>query len=195
MPQVEDAEEMRKRILSIALSGLRVVLLDNVTKLGGPIIDAALTSTMWRDRILGVSKEVIAPLRPVWIATGNNIEIRGDIIRRTNLVRLESDAERPDARSGFRHDPLVHWVRANRARLVTACLTILRAYCVAGRPKVDMMPWGRFEDWSTNVRAPLIWAGEPDPYLTREKLEEADTRTGYEAQLLDALGHAVRIPR
>lgn len=174
MPQVEDGEEARKRMLSLALSGLRAVLLDNVTRIGGPVMDAALTSTIWRDRILGVSREVTAPLRPVWMATGNNVELRGDIVRRVNFIRLEADTDTPDARTGFRHDPLIPWIREGRPELVRACLTILRAYAVAGRPRVEMRPWGRYEEWSDHVRAPLIWAGLPDPCLTRDMLEVGD---------------------
>ena len=183
MPQVEDGEETRKRMLSLALSGLRAVLLDNVTRIGGPVMDAALTSTIWRDRILGVSKEVTAPLRPVWMATGNNVELRGDVVRRVNLIRLEADTDTPDARTGFRHDPLIPWIRERRPELVRACLTILRAYAVAGRPRAEMRAWGRYEQWSDHVRAPLIWAGLPDPCLTREMLEVSDARGPFEEQL------------
>ncbi|MBI5537888.1 MAG: hypothetical protein HY898_34520 [Deltaproteobacteria bacterium] len=174
-PQTSDGEEMRKRIMAIALGGVRVVLLDNLTKLGGPVMDAALTSTMWSDRILGVSAEKRMPLLVTWIATGNNVEFIGDAVRRINLVRLEPDCDQPDARTGFKHSPLVPWVRENRPRLVRAALTVLRAFVVAGRPKIDMPAWGSFEAWSDLIRASLIWAGQPDPYLSRAKLAEGDS--------------------
>jgi hypothetical protein len=175
MPQTSEDEELRKRITSLALAGVRAVLLDNVTKLGGPVLDAALTSTVWSDRMLGVNRNVTLPLLMTWTATGNNVRLIGDIVRRINLVRLEPDCEQPDARTGFRHHPLIPWVRENRPKLVRAALTILRAYVADGRPTVPMTAWGRFEAWSDLVRASLIWAGQPDPYQTRAKLEEADT--------------------
>ena len=53
-------------------------------------------------------------------------------------------------------------------------LTVLRAYCVAGKPKQDIKNFARFEDWSSCVRAALVWLGEPDPCLGREKLIEND---------------------
>jgi hypothetical protein len=134
-----------------------------------------------------------------WIATGNNVGLRGDIVRRINLVRLEPDCERPDARTGFRHNPLIPWVRANRGLLARAAMTILRAYCVAGRPTVEMASWGRFEAWSELVRGSLVWAGQPDPYLSRDKLEEADAEGAAIdvlflglAEIMEAIGQADR---
>lgn len=174
-PQTKDDEELRKRILAIAMSGCRVVLFDNVTNLGGPVMDAALTSTTWIDRILGVSKtSKELPLLVNWIATGNNVALKGDVVRRILLVRLDPDCEQPDARTGFKHDPLIPWVRANRGRLVAAALTILRAYVAAGRPAVDLPSWGSYDTWSALVRGSLVWAGQPDPYLTRARLVHGD---------------------
>src|SRR5262249_49364133 len=48
-----DEDELRKRILSLALAGDRLVLLDNLEgKFGNAVLDAALTATSWRDRVL-----------------------------------------------------------------------------------------------------------------------------------------------
>jgi len=60
-----------------------------------------------------------------------------------------------------------------RAHYLTAALTILRAYVVAGRPAVPGRPMGSFESWSRNVAAPLIWLGLPDPVSTQDALREA----------------------
>lgn len=184
LSEVTDHDEERKRITSIAMQGDRLVLLDNVTRLGSPALEAALTSTYWQDRVLGSSDSVRLPLFVSWMATGNNVLIRGDMIRRINLVRLEPDCEQPERRTGFRHPDLFRWVADNRGRLVRAALTILRAYHAAGRPRVDMTPWGSFEGWSAAVRAPLIFAGMPDPYETRAKLEEGNSDTGTLSALL-----------
>src|SRR4029078_7193213 len=49
-----DGAEMRKVITSVALAGDRAVLLDNIGgAFGLPSLDAALTSTKWKDRLLG----------------------------------------------------------------------------------------------------------------------------------------------
>ena len=73
---------MRKAITALAIAGERLVLLDNLWRLGDASLDAALTSTEWSDRILGHTKEVRVPLLMTWWGTGNNIEVYGDTSRR-----------------------------------------------------------------------------------------------------------------
>ncbi|OGT57702.1 MAG: hypothetical protein A3E01_02895 [Gammaproteobacteria bacterium RIFCSPHIGHO2_12_FULL_63_22] len=169
-------DEMRKRITAIALAGDRTVMIDNVSgPLGCPSLDAALTSTVWVDRVLGKSENTNAlPLLTVWYATGNNVEVRGDLARRTLHIRLESPEENPEERQDFAHANIRQYAHDNRHRLVPAALTILRAYCTAGRPAIPgVAPWGSFEGWSNLVRQALIWAGQPDPGETRAGLAEA----------------------
>src|SRR5262249_23292514 len=65
--------------------------------------------------------------------------------------------------------------------------TIMRAYIVVGRPAQDMAPYGGFEEWSTMVRAPLVWLGCGDPCASRDEIEDTDPDTEKLASLLDAL--------
>jgi hypothetical protein len=186
MAPTEDDAEMRKRITALAIAGVPHVLLDNVAgALGGPSIDAALTSTTWRDRVLGESRDVELPLTAVWYATGNNVQLAGDLARRVCHARLESPFEHPEERRDFRHPDLLGWVRENRAALVVAGLTVLRAYFVAGAPEKRLPMWGSFEAWTRVVRQALVWAGQADPAETREQLRrEADSSEGSHAELV-----------
>jgi hypothetical protein len=172
-----DDDEMRKVITSVAVSGERLILLDNIADtIGGAAFDAMLTATDWSDRWLGTNKLVCAPLVATWYATANNAALRGDTGRRVCHVRLESDLESPEERTGFRHPDLLAWVRQERGRLLVAALTILAAYCRAGRPGQDLPPWGSYEAWTGLVRAAVVWVGLPDPGLTRLELaKRADT--------------------
>jgi hypothetical protein len=172
-----DDDELRKRVTSLALAGDRLVLFDNLEgRFGGPVLDAALTGTAWKDRILGGNRMAEAPLYMTWFATGNNVAVVADTARRVCHCRLESPDERPEERSGFRHPDLLAWVGASRGRLLAAALTLLRAYCVAGRPDQGLPAWGSFEGWSRLVRSAVVWVGLPDPGATRLLLQEsADT--------------------
>ena len=116
------------------------------------------------------------PLNVVWYGTGNNCELRADTSRRTCHVRMESTAERPEERGGFRHPHLRQHLRRNRDRLLSAALTVLRGWVVAGRPRSGLSPWGSYESWSDLVREALVWAGLPDPGLTRVALQTAADR-------------------
>lgn len=169
-------EEMRKTITAIALAGDPLVLLDNVaTTFGGSALDAALTSRTWKDRILGESKMTPdLPLFTIWLATGNNVALKGDILRRIVPCRLVPDVERPEERTDFKHPRLVLHVQKHRVGLVTAALTILRAYVVAGRPDQNLTPFGSYESWSEVVRSAIHWTIKVDPCKAREDLRAAD---------------------
>jgi len=165
-PYTREDEELRKRITAHLLAGDRLALIDNVPAgagVGWPALDMALTGEVWRDRILGRSELAGLPTGVCWYVTGNNLAVRGDMARRLLRVRVDAKEERPQERSDFRHAPLVGWIRSDRSRLVSAALTILRAYIVAGRPDQELQPFGSFEGWSGLVRSALVWAGLADP--------------------------------
>ncbi len=138
-----DEDELRKRITSIVLAGDRLVMFDNLGgKFGNATLDAALTGTRWKDRLLGVNRMVAAPMYQTWYATGNNVAVAADTARRICHCRLESPLERPEERSDLRHRDRLGWVGANRGRLLAAALTILRGYCAAGRLDQRLPAWG-----------------------------------------------------
>jgi hypothetical protein len=169
----DDEDELRKRITSLVLSGDRLVLFDNLAgSFGNAVLDAALTGTAWKDRLLGVNRMAEGPLYIAWYATGNNVGIAADTARRVCHVRLESPEEHPEKRQDFQHPNLLVWVGENRARLLVAALTILRGYCAAGRPDLGLPAWGSFEGWSALVRSAVVWTGLPDPGETRLLLQE-----------------------
>jgi hypothetical protein len=174
-PDTDD--ELRKRITSIALAGDRMVLLDNIaTKFGGSALDSALTGMTWRDRFLGrMEMTAELPLFTVWYATGNNVSLKGDIIRRIVPCRLASRVERPEERTDFEiQGDLLEYVARERPRLVAAALTILRAHAAAGWPDGGLTPLGSFDQWSRVVRSAVHWATGLDPCLTRETIRASD---------------------
>ncbi|MCL2776815.1 MAG: hypothetical protein FWD73_02340 [Polyangiaceae bacterium] len=177
-PLPESDEEFRKRITALLLEGERLVVIDNVADtISMPSFDAVLTATSWRDRMLGKNASVALDNLTLWAATGNNLVIGGDLGRRTLHIRLESRVEDPEARTGWKHNPLLSWVSTERPRLVRAALTILRAHAVAGRPTEGVKPWGSFESWSAVVASAVAFVDMPNPQSTREGLSSsADTK-------------------
>jgi hypothetical protein len=172
MSNPESDAEARKLITAIAIEGDPIVLVDNLgpTGFGCPSIDAALTGTTWKNRKLTTNETSEMPLLTVWCGSGNNVALKGDTARRVAHIRLESLLENPEERTGFRHPDLLGWVTAERPRLLSAALTILRGYCAAGKPSQGLLPWGSFEGWSDLVRSAVVWAGLADPGLAREEL-------------------------
>lgn len=185
-PHTDDDAEWRKRLLAIGLAGDPLILIDNVSGLlGTPALDAALTSETWSDRLLATNETPTVPLRPLWMATGNNVELAGDTPRRTLHVRLESRLELPETRTGFNHPDLLGYIREYRGTALSAALTVLRGFHVAGRPDQNLPPWGSYEGWSGLVRQALVWCQMEDPCLT--KVEGGSSRSEAERLIVGLL--------
>lgn len=165
-PEASDDDEWRKRITSLMRDGTTVVTIDNVQRrLEAPSLASVLTARVWRERVLGQTGTQEWPQRATWIATGNNIQLGGDLARRCYWIRLDSGLEEPWRRptEGFRHHPLLPWVAERRGELLAALLVLARAWYAAGRPQPGVRPTlGSFETWSAIVSGILAHAGVPD---------------------------------
>jgi hypothetical protein len=141
--------------------------------LGSESLCTFLTTSVWRERFLGVSRDHAVPTNTVVVVTGNNLALVGDLTRRFLLCRIDPGVERPEERE-FTRDLRAHVLR-HRPRLVTAALTIMRGYVAAGRPRpAGTKPLGSFESWDRLVRGAVLWLGLPDPVGTRLELVESD---------------------
>lgn len=168
---LHNPQELQKLITSIAMAGDPVVLFDNLSgSLGNEALDRALTAPEWQDRRVHTNNTVVLPLRTTWLATGNNTDVVGDTSRRVLPIRLRSDLDRPEERTGFRISNFIQHVRDRHCELYIAAITILAGYIRAGRPRQNLREFGSFESWSGLVRASLLWAGLSDPLQTRQRL-------------------------
>jgi len=187
LPPVKDDEELRKRMLSVLLECDPISSLDNCdSDLRSGTLCLSLTQDFFKDRVLGKNTTArVSTLSTVWAATGNNLMVRGDMLRRVVPIDLDSASETPEERT-FDIPDIKQYVLDNRVALVNAALTIVMAYVEAGRPDVAVEPLGSFEGWSEVVRCALIWAGCADPCEGRKRLEAVDPDEVQLGELLDA---------
>lgn len=179
--QGKSAEEDEKRLATVLMAGDAVLTIDNCDRpLAGDTLCTTLTQEFIAARILGKSELSRMPTNILIMATGNNLEVVGDLSRRTLICRLDTGEERPDLIE-YDFDPREEAL-ARRPELVAAGLTILRAYIAAGRP-TQASAIGSFERWNV-VREALIWLGAADPADTRERVISDDPRKGELAELL-----------
>jgi len=180
----ENEEENSKTLFSILRGGDPAVLFDNVeAEIRNTDLCRVLTAPSVTGRILGVSEMVTLGTRTIFLFTGNNIQISGDMTRRTMICRIDAGVEHPEDRA-FDFDP-VRFVEENRAQLVADALIVLRAYSAARRP-VSLPRYNSFDDWDL-VRGALVWLGENDPRETIEALRANDTKREEKADLFIAL--------
>lgn len=174
----KDPDEWRKKITSALLADTPAVLLGNIAhRLDSEHLAAVLTDTQWRDRQLGQTKELTLPNRAVWAATGNNLAFSRELARRVVWIRLDARMETPESRRGFRHPNLLAHVRAHRAELVHAALTLVRAWLAAGRP-AGQLTMGSFEQYVAVMGGILDVAGIPGFLSNADELRlQADGET------------------
>lgn len=156
-------EEFRKLLLATLLEAPAVVVFDNLTSDIQPFgsFCTALTEPTIQGRVLGVSKNATVSTRSVFLSSGNNVGPVRDMARRVITIRLDPKVENPALRQ-FANAP-ASTLAQRRGEFVSYALTIIRAYRVAGSPRVNCTGFGSYDDWAELVRYPLLWLGVADP--------------------------------
>jgi len=135
LPAGKTEEETEKRLGALLRDGMSVVSIDNVSgELGGDALAQMTERPLVRMRILGKSEAPEFACKAAIFATGNNLVLVGDMVRRAVICTLDARVERPELRE-FKFDPIDR-VLQDRGPYVAGCLTISRAYKTAGAPKV-----------------------------------------------------------
>ncbi|QDT47228.1 hypothetical protein Pan258_12590 [Symmachiella dynata] len=162
----EKGEEQRKVITSQLVSGSTVNFFDNVKgKLHSQALESVLTSDIWRDRLLGGNTIIEVPNRSLWIASGNNLQVGYDMLRRCVPIRIDPKVPNPHMRDPkqFRHEDLLGWMKENHGEIVAALITMARAWWEAGCPEAPNLPaMGSYPNWCKTVGGILHVAGVAD---------------------------------
>lgn len=158
----KNEDEIQKALLSTLLQGRSLVAYDNLEGvLRSPSLAMALTAQDYEGRQLGVSQLKRPSNRCTWLATGNNIQLSGDLPRRCYHIRLNARSSHPELGRQFKHKNLLSWVATNRAELLRSLLIIARAWWSRGCPDVVADPLGTFEDWHRTIGGILAGAQIP----------------------------------
>jgi hypothetical protein len=158
-PAAIDADDLvpspRRSIDALRENGESIARITNGTT-RSPIV--------WR-RIHEVLQRARATHGFVWFASVTRAQGDAEVSRFALTARCEGG--RMTARDGDA------FIRGHATTdLLVAGLTILRAYQVAGRPDMRLTRWAGFEQWSTVVRAAVVWCGLPDPVTARGQAPE-----------------------
>ncbi|QSB14589.1 hypothetical protein JQS43_24475 [Natronosporangium hydrolyticum] len=135
-----DDAELRKVITAMLGSAAAVIVWDNLkegTAIDSPVLAQLLTSPSWSDRTLGSNRTFTAANDRLWLATGNNLRIGGDMATRTVLVRLDPKMPRPELRTNFTIPNLDQWIKDpdNRVTLLRHLLILAVDWIAHGAPR------------------------------------------------------------
>ncbi len=177
--------EMQKQIGAVLMAGDAFITLDNIEyPLRSEFLCQALTQASVAVRVLGESKTLKLPTSATFCATGNSLRFAGDLTRRVVLINLDARMERPEERV-FKRD-VIAVAKSDRVRLVTAGMTLLRAFIAQRGPRI-VPALGSFEGWSNLIRSALMWLGEADPLGNAAKVRENDPERERMLSILAAL--------
>lgn len=149
-PDKNTSGEWNKLIIGLLREGRSLNIFDNVE---GDFYSASLasllTTTTYKGRILGKNATEEYPNNATWIANGNNMQITHDLPRRCVWVRLATDTARPFERTDWKIPDIRRYSMENQSELLSAILTIARAWFVAKKPKPakTMQIMGGYEEW------------------------------------------------
>ena len=163
----------------------RAVLVDNIEhEFNSSQINAAMTSGFIEYRKLGTSETWRLILRAVLLATGNNLQIAGDLTGRALSARLVSEEEHPN----LTPHTFIPENRAEREfpQLLPIALRVLRAYLRA-KPAWDRAALGSFEEWDAVIRGCVHWLGYADPVATQKGISDTDPDRARKFELLTEL--------
>ncbi|MEV0149079.1 MULTISPECIES: hypothetical protein [unclassified Nonomuraea] len=176
---VRREEEMAKTITSLLIDTVEpVIVFDNVDSfdtISHGVLAALLTSTEWSSRLLGASSMATAVNDRLWMATGNNLTVGGDMASRSVLTRLDPRMERPEERTGFVIDDMWSWLENpnNRAHLLRALMILARAWIAAGAPRASVK-MRNFSAWAQVMGGLADFHGVTGFLSNRDELEGSD---------------------
>lgn len=189
----EDEAELRKQISSILdVTTAPIVQFDNVSGvLRSSTMSGLLTSDRWDDRRLGNMSMLSRRNDRLWMITGNNVLLGGDLVRRTLWCTIDPAMPHPEKRTGFAIANLKQFVAEHRGELVHALLVLIRAWVVAGRPIAQECGSDDFARWLEAVGGILAHAGVPGVVGHEDSARQVTGSDDDEWEAFMAAAHAV----
>jgi hypothetical protein len=158
-----DEEALSKALISTLLTTTApVVTFDNVRgAIRSSTLEGMLSNTEITDRYLGQSRDVTVKNDRVWIMTGNNAVVAGDLGPRILPIEIDPKVPNPELRS-FATD-LYAYVPKHRGEILVDLLTIIRAWVLDGQP-MEQDRTDEYGRWEGAMRGLLHWAEFPGTF-------------------------------
>ncbi|WP_214110686.1 hypothetical protein [Acrocarpospora catenulata] len=158
MPWAYADEELRKSITAVLAEQVGVVVWDNLaegTVIDSPTLALLVTAGVWSDRQLGASRNIATVNDRLWMATGNNLQVGGDMASRTVRVHLDPNMPRPEQRdqSRFGIPHLDQWITvpANQLTVLWHLLVLVLDWTSKGAPRAATLSMRQFTPWAHHL--------------------------------------------
>jgi hypothetical protein len=168
-------EEFEKMLGAALMQGRHVIALDNVPEkiaLRGTLLTQMMTEPQCEPRVLGESRNVVCDTTRLVFATGVNLSVVDDLVRRFLTARLDPKLENPSERK-FKRPDIVEEMRQERSRILSAIFTIVASYLHDAK-QVKTTALAGFPQFIHWVAEPLLWLGLPDIIQTARATKAAN---------------------
>jgi hypothetical protein len=181
-----DEAEWGKKLLSLVISGRRVMILDNLKgNLASAAFEAYLTSPYFSGRVLGGNTEFTGEAGATVLLTGNGLTTSPDLRRRVLMCELFSPLLRPEDRVFKKSlDPVR--IKELRPQILAACWGLVAAWDAAGQPGASMTS-ASFGRWGERVGGIVEHGGWACPLAAPKVATAGDTDASDIATLPDVL--------
>jgi hypothetical protein len=165
-----------------------VIVFDNVSGVvRSSALAGLLTSPTFQGRRLGTGVMVDAVNDRLWMITGNNAALGGDLARRSLRVKIDPGVPNPEARTRFAIPDFENWVRAHRGDLLWSMLTLVQHWVHIGSPVPSEIRADSYGKWVAVVGSILAAAGIPgtfdDPLASKANDPDAEEWEDFLAQV------------
>jgi hypothetical protein len=187
MSMSSNDNENAKKFFAALDTGATVMFIDNVprgTPVDNDILNQMITSPNYTDRRLCTGEMGTVSTRVLFIFTGNDLTLAGDLVSRAVLCTVNPPSSEPETLK-YDFDP-AEVVQRSREQFVADCLIILRAYIHAGRPGEDQLTAFRLKGYNL-LRGALVWLGMPDPALSQKDNRDDSPEMVERFRLLEVL--------
>lgn len=161
-----DEKEIKSMTTSLlATTSAPVVHVDNV---GGVLRSSYLAGLLtargeMQERELGKSSNLVFTNDRLWVFTGNNPSLGGDLVRRTIMIMIDPNMANPETRE-FDIKDLPAWATAHRNEILWALLVMIRAWVSAGRQEAPRAQSDSFATWEATVAGILAACDVPGEF-------------------------------
>lgn len=204
-------EEVGKQITAVLTQTTApVAQIDNIRGIvRSAKLEALLTTREWTDRMLGTTNDTTVENDRLWVATGNNLTLGGDMDRRVVTISIDPGVERPEDRTDFTIRDLSGHVREHRTEILGDLLTMIAGWDAAGRPMGEPTA-DSFGKWVAALRGILELCGvegtfdhadsrsenvDPDAEDAATFLEAIERAFGSDSWTVKDVIHAMRDPQ
>ena len=150
-----EEDTLERRVSAILSGGAPAILFDNLKdnlNVSNAYLENLATASVMPVKVLYLQMPIYVTITAVIAFTGNNLSFDGGLRRRVQTCRLEVDMEFPERRTGLPNLP--DFVDSNRVSLLSAGLTIVKAWHDAGCPEQNIN-LGSYEKWSNIIAGVL----------------------------------------